>query len=276
MRKLTFCLLLATALYCGCSKENNNNNTNPCAGVTVTVTGTSTNPSSGQNNGSIAATATGGTGFTYSLNGGSYQASGSFSNLAAGTYTVTAKNSSGCTGSKQFTLTAASASCQGTTITITTTTTTATPCGGAGGSITVTASGSTGFTYQVNGGAFQASNQFTNLAAGNHTVTAKDANGCTQNANVSIAASPAGNLFSQVRTVLQNFCVTCHNPTNPNGGKDWTNDCNIVANGALIKTKAVDLAGTPNQMPQPPNPPLSAADQQKIVNWLNAGGQYNH
>ena len=263
MRQLTYCLL-ATALLLGCSKESNNNNTDPCVGVTVTVNGAATDASPGQNNGTITVTATGGSGFTYSLNNGAFQSS------------VVAKNSNGCTGSKQFTVSTASATCQGTSITITTATTMATPCGGAAGSITVTATGSTGFTYQVNGGSFQASNQFSNLAAGNHTIVVKDANGCTQTASVAVTAAPAGNLFSQVRALLQANCVTCHNPNNANGGMDWTNDCNIVANRARIKARAVDAAGTGNQMPQPPNPPLSAADQQKIVDWINAGGQFNH
>ena len=37
------------------------------------------------------------------------------------------------------------------------------------GSINATASGSTGFNYSINSGAFQASGNFTNLAAGSYT-----------------------------------------------------------------------------------------------------------
>ncbi len=48
--------------------------------------------------GSILANASGGTApYTYSLNGGSFQASNSFTGLAAGTYSVTVKANNGCT-----------------------------------------------------------------------------------------------------------------------------------------------------------------------------------
>jgi hypothetical protein len=42
--------------------------------------------------------------YTYSINGGAFQASGTFLNLAPGTYTITAKDPNGCTASKAITL----------------------------------------------------------------------------------------------------------------------------------------------------------------------------
>jgi hypothetical protein len=261
--------------YISCSKDSGDDNTDPCAGVTVFITGTVTSTPAGQSNGSIIANAAGGSGFTYSLNNGAFQPSGTFNNLAAGTYTITAKNSNGCTGSQQFTITETN-TCSGTTITITSSTTNAVPCGGTAGSIAVTASGSTGFTYSLNNGAFQAANTFSNLTAGNYSVTVKDANGCTQTASVAINEAPAGSLFTAVRNIIQANCTSCHNNSNQQGGMNWTIACNIVTHKARIKDRAVDQAGTPTQMPQPPNPPLSAADRQKIVDWINAGGNYNN
>jgi SprB repeat len=171
--------------------------TNPCAGITVTVTATQVNPATGQSNGSITASATGGTGFTYSLNGGTYQTSGLFSALAAGTYTVTAKNSNGCLGTTQVTLTATNP-CTNTTIVITTVIVNTTPCvTPASGKITVTATGSTGFTYNINGGAYQASNVFSALAAGNYTVGVKDVNGCTKTATATVGNVASGPLFAR-------------------------------------------------------------------------------
>lgn len=102
----------------------------------------------------------------------------------------------------------------------------------------------------------------------------KDANGCTQTATVNINQAQAGPSFTTVRTIIQANCISCHSGSNQQGGMNWTNDCNIIAHKARIKTRAVDQAGTPDQMPQPPNPPLSAADRQKIVDWINAGGGY--
>lgn len=262
--------------YTSCSKGGDsdyNPPPNPCAGVTVVVTATVTDASTGQSNGSITATATGGSAFTYKLGTGTYQSSGTFNNLAAGSYTITAKNSSGCEGSASFTVSTINL-CNGVNITVTPAASTATPCVTPNnGTITVTAAGSTGLTYSINGTTFQAGNVFSNVAPGNYTVTVKDANGCTQTASTTVAATAAGALFAAVKTVIQANCVSCHNGTVANGGMNWEVDCNIVANSARIKVRAVDQAGTASQMPQGAAA-LSAADQKKITDWITAGGKY--
>jgi uncharacterized membrane protein len=83
---------------------------------------------------------------------------------------------------------------------------------------------------------------------------------------------PSGPLFNQVRTLLQNNCVSCHNPNNQNGGMDWTVDCNIVTFKNNIKLRAVD--GNPS--PMPPTGLLPASERQKITNWINAGGKFTN
>ncbi len=56
------------------------------------------NPGCGQNNGSITASASGGTSpYQYSLNGGAFQNSGAFGGLGAGSYTLVARDAAGCT-----------------------------------------------------------------------------------------------------------------------------------------------------------------------------------
>jgi mono/diheme cytochrome c family protein len=278
MKHLSLLVLsLMSILFYSCSKGGGSTNTptDPCAGITIAISGTVTNATSGQNNGSIAAGATGGTGFTFSLNNGSFQSSGNFSNLAPGNYNITAKNSNGCSGTKSFTVVAEN-NCSGVNITVNGTATNGVPCGGTGGTISITATGGTGFTYSVNNSAFQASNQFTNLAVGTYTVVAKNADGCSNSATVKVDPVAPGALFTAVKNILQTNCVSCHNNTLQNGGMNWAVDCNIVTNKARIKARAVDQAGTATQMPQPPNPALSAADQQKIVDWINAGGGYNN
>ncbi len=155
---------------------------NPCAGINITVTATVTNTTTGQSVGAITASASGSSSFTYNINGGAFQASGSFTGLAAGTYTVIAKTAAGCTGTNSFTV---NDPCSIKNITVTGTVVN-TILGTANGSITATAAGSTGFTYSLNGGAFQALGTFTGLAIGAYTVTAKDFEGClkTQTFNV--------------------------------------------------------------------------------------------
>ena len=278
MRKNSILLVLVlstAASWFSCSKGGGDDS-NPCAGVTVTVTGTVTNAAQGQNNGSITVNASGGSGFTYSINNGAFQPSGTFSNLAAGSYTITAKNSNGCTGSQQFTV-GSNSPCTGVTINVGIATGTATPClPTPDGSITVTASGSTGFTYSINGTNFQTSNVFGSVAAGTYTVTAKDANGCTGTATANVSATPAGSLFSAVRTIVQSNCAisNCHTGSSPAGGINFSQDCNIVANAARIKVRAVDQANTASQMPPPPSPALSQANRDAITAWVNAGGGY--
>ena len=273
MRKKILLLILMPVIMIiySCSKGGGNS-PDPCSGITVAVTGTITDvTATGATNGAINASATGGTGFTYSINNGLFQSSGNFTNLAAGTYTVTAKNSNGCTGSAQFTVTTNN-NCTGVTINLSTTVTNTVPCQSPSGSITASATGSTGFTYSIDGTNFQSTGNFINLAAGAYIVTVKDVNGCTATGNVSVQNQSAGALFSAVRTLLQNNCVSCHNNTQAEGGMNWTVDCNIINNQDRIKARAVD--NNPSSMP--PTGPLSQGDKNKITDWINAGGKYTN
>lgn len=259
----------------GCTGSVNFNLTapNPCAGVTITVGGTFTNPTApGATNGSISATASGGTGpYTFNINGGAFQSGGSFGNLAAGSYTVSAKDANGCTGSGNFTLTAPNP-CAGVTITVSTSVVGNTPCSTSPtGSISATASGGTGpYTYSINGGAFQASGNFTGLNTGSYTITAKDNNGCTGSASANVSNRPQGPLFTAVKLLLQNNCNSCHNNTVQNGGMNWEVDCNIVN----FKTRIQDRAVNGNPSPMPPSGLLPVSERQKITDWINAGGRY--
>ncbi len=193
MNKLTIIVLsifvIATLTFVGCSKDDgqNTNPTNPCASKTIVVTGTTTaTTTTTASNGSISASATGSSGFTFSLNGGTFQTSGTFSGLAVGTYTVTAKDGDACTGSQSFSVTATTCP----TIAVTATITQAASSTSATGAINATATGSTGFTYSKDGTLFQASGAFTGLLIGNYTITAKDANGCIGSNVFSVTTAP--------------------------------------------------------------------------------------
>ena len=253
---------------------------NPCTGVSITVSGTTSNASApGTSNGSISASASGGSGFTFSINGGAFQSSGSFAGLAAGTYTVTAKDSRGCTGANSFTV-AANDPCLLVTFSVSGTSTPGTPClSTPNGSLTITTSGGgTGFTFNINGGAFQSSPIFNNLAPNSYTIGAKEAGGCVKTNSVTVAANPSGALFAAVRTIIVANCTSagCHTGSNPAGGINFTQDCQIVANSGRIKVRAVDNFGTGQQMPPPPAAGLSLSDRNAIVNWINAGGLFTN
>ena len=251
--------------------------TNPCAGITVNVTTTTVNPSTGLSNGSITATATGGTGFTYSLNNGTYQTSGTFSNLAAGSYTITAKNSNGCLGSAVVTLTAISP-CASTNIILTAVILNTTPCitPAANGSITVTATGSTGFTYNINGGAYQASNVFSNLAAAAYTIGVKDVNGCTKSQVFTVGVISSGPLFAQVRTLITTRCggSGCHMNGGTAAGFNFDPDCSIVTKWNDIHQTTVLYTPGRVKMPKSPQTFFTAAEKLIITNWVTAGHRY--
>ena len=268
-----FSVLLAggifiTANLISCSKGGDDDPTppaDPCAGKTITITATPTSSAGcGAPSGSIAVTATGSTGFTYKLNAaGTYQAGATFTGLAAGAYTVFAKDVDGCVKSQAVTVGSA-----GGTFTITATPSPTNGCGSNTGSINVTATGSTGFTYKLGaGGTYQASGNFTSLAEGNYTVFVKDGTGCENSQAVTVAAGTPGPKFTAVRNLLNAKCIVCHSGPTPAGGRDWTVNCNVVTNKALINNRAVVIG----DMPQG-GPTLSAAEKAVITDWINAGG----
>jgi len=248
---------------------------NPCTGVTITVTATPTNPTTGQSNGTISVSASGGSGFTYSLNGGTYQAGTTFSNLAAGSYTITAKNSNGCLGTTTVSLTGADP-CASVSITVSGTATQVVPCSSpaVNGSIAVTASGSSGFTYNLNGGAYQAGTSFTNLTAATYTVGVKDANGCSKTTSVVVPTQPSGAKFAAVRTLITNRCSGsgCHTNGGSAAGYNFDSDCSILTYWSKINSAAV----TNKSMPKSPQAPLTTSEMQSITDWVNAGHAYNN
>ncbi len=191
--KVFIAISFISIYFLSCSKPSTTSTTAvTCADKTIVVSAIATATSGGTStNGSLSASATGSTGFTYSLNNGSFQSSGTFSNLVAGSYSITAKDDAGCTSSKSFTVTAAACP----TITITQTVTQTTGSTSTNGSITASATGGASpYTFSKNGTTFQVAGLFSNLAVGTYTIVAKDANGClgtSANINVTSAACPS-------------------------------------------------------------------------------------
>ncbi|MBK7434606.1 MAG: gliding motility-associated C-terminal domain-containing protein [Chitinophagaceae bacterium] len=155
--------------------------------TTLAATVTTTPTTCGVSTGTITVTPTSGTGpYTYTINAGApvtVPGPHTFTNLAAGTYTIVATDVTGCTNT--FTVTV------NTTTSITgTATTTNTSCPLSNdGTITVTpTSGTAPYSYSLDGGPGQLSNVFTNVAPGSHTVVFTDAFGCTGSVTVTITA----------------------------------------------------------------------------------------
>lgn len=127
---------------------------------------------SGQNNGSATVTVTGGSApYTYQWSNG--MTGSSASNMAAGSYTVTVTDASGC--SITITVVIGNGSSCALTINLTAT---AADCGQSNGAINATSTNGSGtVTYSWNNG--MNGGQLTGLAAGTYSVTASDGAGCT-------------------------------------------------------------------------------------------------
>ncbi len=120
--------------------------------------------------------------FEYQLNGGAWQADGTFTNLPAGEYNITLRDTTGCTHTSTYEVPSSppvldslvSLVRAGCTV---------------GGKIEVGAIGGTApFTFQLNTGALQTSGVFPNLLPGNYTLVLQDAAGCVHSSTYAVAA----------------------------------------------------------------------------------------
>ncbi len=152
----------------------------------VTHTATSIDAACGNANGSISVVAAGGTSpYTYTLDGGTPQSSGTFTGLASGSYNVVAIDGSGCTSATSVeTVSGVSAP----TLSVAANNET---CMSGNGSLIVSASGGVApLTYSIDGGVtFQSSQTFNGLSAGSYSVVVADATGCQSNTTSSITNS---------------------------------------------------------------------------------------
>ncbi len=106
-RTLIYTVLLSAVLFAACSKSDTTPTppppVDPCAGVTITPIASVTHTTTGLTQGTITVTSPIGSGYLYSI-GGTAQASTNFFNLAAGSYTLTVKNASNCSGTATLTI----------------------------------------------------------------------------------------------------------------------------------------------------------------------------
>ncbi len=196
----------------GCTQTLNAQVNNSSAPVINTANAT-TLLCNGDNNAAITINASGGTGvLQYSINNGTtFQSGNVFNGLAAGTYNVVVSDAAGCLVSTSVVITDPA-------VLIVSVNNVGTTCTQSNGSITVNGSGGTGaLQYSIDGGSYQASTNFNNVAAGNYTVTVQDANGCTASITTNVTDAPSAIIVS-----INTTPVSC------NGQSDGTID--IVAN----------------------------------------------
>ncbi|WP_284653683.1 T9SS type A sorting domain-containing protein [Flavobacterium terrisoli] len=177
-------------------------NAQPATPVAPTVT--TIQPTCTVATGSITVTAPTGSGLTYSV-GGTYQASTTFSGLAANvSYNVTVKNSSGCISLA----TSAPIGQQPATPVAPTVSITQPSCTSATGSIVITAPTGTGLTYSI-GGAYQSNTTFLSLAANtSYNVTVKNGSGCISSATLAQLGQQPATPAAPTVSITQPTCST--------------------------------------------------------------------
>lgn len=152
--------------------------------ICINVNATATNATCGNNNAKITASASNGTApYQFSINGVDFQSSNIFNGLASGTYTVTAKDNSGGTGTTSVNIDNIQGPQINTTITPVT-------CSNNDGSVSISGtSGTLPFLFSLNGSPYQSNNVFVNLAPATDTAFIKDANGCIDSSVVTVISN---------------------------------------------------------------------------------------
>jgi hypothetical protein len=217
-------------------------------------------------------------GLNFSIDGSTYtNTTGVFSGLTAGTYNLTARNSSGCI-SLGLSLTV---NVQPSTPAVPTATVTQPSCSSATGTITVT-SALTGLTFSINNSTYtNTTGVFTGVASGNYNLTCRNSSGCTSTAtSITINANPIP--VAPSISVTQPSCSVATGTINITSGVtgltfsidgvNYTNttgvfstlsagNYNVTArNSSTGCTSGVTLA-TVNVQPTPPSAPTASITQ---------------
>jgi large repetitive protein len=167
---------------------------NPLPVITATV---GTLPCNG-GTGTIVSSSSGGTpSYTFSKDGVNFQTTNILAGITAGAYTLTVKDSKNCIGTTTLTVPAGPV--------ISLSAAVENEClAGNNGKVTLTASGTTGaLTYNIDGGVYGASNIFTTVSAGSHTVRVSDAGtGCIVESTVVVPT-----ITNPTVTITASTCV---------------------------------------------------------------------
>ncbi|MGQ7947508.1 DUF7507 domain-containing protein [Flavobacterium sp. WC2509] len=164
--------------------------TQPTAALSASITSQTNVLCFGNNNASVTVAGANGTApYTYSKDATTFVGSGEFSELIAGTYTITVKDANGCTTTQAVSITQPTAA-----LSASITSQTNVLCfGNNNASVTVAgANGTAPYTYSKDGITFVSSGVFSGLIAGAYTITVKDANACTTTQAVTITQPTAG------------------------------------------------------------------------------------
>ncbi|MEL7220732.1 MAG: hypothetical protein AAGJ93_05395 [Bacteroidota bacterium] len=193
---------------------------------------------------------------TYSLNGAEFKESSTFTDLLAGSYTITAKQGA-CEAILEVILENAAglkASAD------------ASPssCGASSGTITINTEDANGqVSFTLDGGAEQTSATFTGLAPGSYQITAIDEIGCQVNLEATVKSDVD---FADIKAIVSSSCAIsgCHAG---NVSPDFRVDDNILNEAQRIGSR------TGNRSMPPASSQSSLSDDQieAIQCWIEDG-----
>jgi hypothetical protein len=218
--------------------------------------------------GEIVVTSTGGKQpYSYSINGAAFQASGNFTALGSGDFSITVKDADLCQRTVSVNLPALNS-----TLTGTLKATANSGCSVANGSIAVTASLGVGpYQYQLNTNGFVSSATFSGLAAGTYNISIKDSKGCIKALAGAVETAPTSISYAnEISTILTASCAlpSCHAAGSPRG--DWTTYDNVKARSATIKARTANKS-----MPPAGSTALTQAQIDLIGCWVTGGAPNN-
>lgn len=243
-----------------------------CANSTLNVSLLSKTNVSGcaSSDGKIEVSATSGQApYEFRINGGAFSTSGSFSNLAPGTYTVESKDANGCLATLSPAPTIQNPT---STLNAVVQISPDTNCTTDNGEITIVATGGTPpYSYKFGTSNFTAASTATSLSSGAITVIIKDATECTFTVAATVQRGDTGISWSgEIQNIITTNCAVsgCHvgggvspNLTNFNGVQNSANSVKSrTANGSMPPASRADLT----------------ADQiRKIGCWVDDGAKNN-
>ncbi len=214
----------------------------------------------GAPNGSFSVIASGGEPpYEYAFQSTS-NADGSFQNVDAGSYSVTATDALGCTAQLEVNI----QNLDG--VNLNEVLSTDAGCGSSGGTIQIDASGGVApYTYALNGGDPQSENAFSGLEKGNHTIKVIDNQGCEVTETVEILSGVS--YQNSIKSIIENSCAVsgCHNGS---VSPDLRNFGTIQARASSIKARTGNKS-------MPKGSSLSQQQIDMIACWVDDGAPAN-
>ncbi|MEP5613416.1 MAG: hypothetical protein ABJP45_14285 [Cyclobacteriaceae bacterium] len=253
------------SIFFSCS-DNSEETVVDCANSDIAVVLIGTTPADCDAPGSIEVDGTGGTSpYSYSIDETTFQNSTTFSDLSPGSYTITVKDSDGCTDTVNA---AVDAGPNGITLNLSSS---ESDCGDDNGTISANATGGNNvYTFSLDGGASQDSGQFGGVPSGSHSVVVTDGTGCS--ATLSIVVNTDVSWSSDIMPIINSNCAVsgCHN-VDDSSIPNWTNLSEVQNNASNIKTRTGNKS-----MPEAGSGLTLTDDEIELIAcWVDDGARNN-